>query len=81
MNIYIGNLDYATTETDLREAFSAHGPVDSCRIITDKMTGRSKGFGFVEMGDDHGRAAIEALNGSMVGNRSVKVNEALPKDR
>ena len=80
MNIYVGNLDFNTTESDLRELFSAHGGVDSCRIITDKMTGRPKGFAFIEMEDAGARAAIDALNGQMVGSRTIKVNESQPRE-
>ncbi len=81
MNIYCGNLSYSTTESELREAFMAHGAVDSCRIITDKMTGKSKGFGFIEMSDDAAKAAIGALNGTSLGGNTLKVNESLPKTR
>jgi RNA recognition motif-containing protein len=64
VNIYVGNLSYDTTEDALREEFESFGAVDAVRIITDRDTGRSKGFGFVEMGDDNeARAAIEAING------------------
>ena len=81
MNIYIGNLSYDCTEEDLRTAFSAHGDVDSVRLITDRDTGRSKGFGFVEMpNDDEARAAIDALNGKDMKGREVKVNEARPRE-
>ena len=81
MNIYAGNLSYQMTEDELREAFEAHGAVDSARIITDRDTGRSKGFGFVEMADDsQAQAAIDALNGSDCGGRSLKVNEARPRE-
>lgn len=81
MNLYVGNLSYNTTETDLREAFSAHGEVDSVRIITDRDTGRSKGFGFVEMSDEGAaRAAIDAVNGIELHERTIKVNEARPRE-
>ena len=81
MNIYAGNLSYQMTEDELSEAFEAHGAVDSARIITDRDTGRSKGFGFVEMADDsQAQAAIDALNGSDCGGRSLKVNEARPRE-
>ena len=80
MNIYVGNLSYDCTETDLREAFSAHGEVDSVRLITDRDTGRSKGFGFVEMPNDtEAQAAMEALNGTEMMERTIKVNEARPR--
>jgi cold-inducible RNA-binding protein len=81
MNIYIGNLSYDCTEGDLRTAFSAHGEVDSARLITDRDSGRSKGFGFVEMpNDNEARAAIEAVNGTELMGRTVKVNEARPRE-
>ena len=81
MNIYIGNLSYDCTEADLRTAFSAHGEVDSARLITDRDSGRSKGFGFIEMpNDDEARAAIDAINGTEMMGRTVKVNEARPRE-
>ncbi|MCH8327940.1 MAG: RNA-binding protein [Candidatus Marinimicrobia bacterium] len=81
MNIYVGNLSYSTTEDDLRTSFAAFGDVDSVNIITDRDTGRSKGFGFVEMPDSgHGNAAIEGLNGQEMGDRAIKVNEARPRE-
>lgn len=81
MNIYVGNLSYGLHEDDLRKAFEAHGSVSECRIITDKFTGRSKGFGFVEMdNDDEARTAIEAINGSELDGRPIKVNEARPRE-
>lgn len=80
MNIYVGNLAYQVSETDLQSAFEAHGEVESARIITDRDTGRSKGFGFVEMpNDDEGNAAIEALNGTDLAGRSINVNIARPR--
>ena len=79
--IYVGNLSYNTTETELESMFSAHGSVQSAQIISDKMTGRSKGFGFVEMGsDEEAQAAIAALNGQEVDGRTLTVNEAKPKE-
>jgi len=81
MNIYVGNLSYDCSEEDLRTAFSAHGGVDSARLITDRDTGRSKGFGFVEMPDDgEATAAINALNGTEMMGRTIKVNEARPRE-
>lgn len=81
MNIYVGNLPYSTTEDDLRAAFESHGEVTSCNIIIDKFSGRSKGFGFVEMSDDSAAsAAIEALDGSEMGGRTLKVNQARPRE-
>jgi len=79
-NIYVGNLSYEATEDDLRQAFEAHGEVTSVAIIKDKMTGRSRGFGFVEMSDkNQANAAIQALNLQEVRGRAITVNEAKPK--
>ena len=79
-NIYVGNLSYEATEDDLRQAFEAHGEVTSVAIIKDKMTGRSRGFGFVEMSDKNAAtAAISALNLQEVRGRAITVNEAKPK--
>src|SRR5687768_17017705 len=79
--IYVGNLSYNTTETELESLFGAHGSVQSAHIISDKMTGRSKGFGFVEMASDaEAQAAIAALNGQEVDGRTLTVNEAKPKE-
>jgi len=79
-NIYVGNLSYEATEDDLRQAFEAHGEVTSVAIIKDKMTGRSRGFGFVEMSDkNQANAAIQALNLQEVRGRAITVNEARPK--
>jgi RNA recognition motif-containing protein len=81
MNIYVGNLSYEVGEDDLREAFEAHGEVAAANVITDKFTGRSRGFGFVEMPkDDEARAAIEALNGFDLKGRTLNVNEARPRN-
>jgi RNA recognition motif-containing protein len=80
MNIYVGNLADSVTEDELREAFEAHGQVSSARIITDKFTGRSRGFGFVEMpSDDEAHAAISALNGTELKGQPLTVNEARPR--
>ena len=80
MNIYVGNLSYGMNEDDLRSSFEDHGTVDSAKIIMDRETGRSKGFGFVEMpDDDEARAAIRELNEAMVSGRPLKVNEAKPR--
>jgi cold-inducible RNA-binding protein len=79
MNIYVGNLSYQTTSDELRELFAEHGQVDSAAVIMDRDTGRSRGFGFVEMPDDAGRTAIEALNGTEIGGRRLNVNEARPR--
>lgn len=80
MNIYVGNLSYQTGEEHLRTAFEQYGEVRSAAVIMDRETGRSKGFGFVEM-DDDGAAqnAIEALNGTELDGRQIKVNEARPR--
>lgn len=81
MNIYAGNLSFSMTEDELRDAFSAYGEVSSARIVTDRETGRAKGFGFVEMpNDSEAKAAIEALNGTEIGGRSLNVNEARPRE-
>lgn len=80
MNIYVGNLSYNTSEGNLETMFSEFGTVESVRIITDRETGRSKGFAFVDMPDDQeAMAAIEALNGQEVDGRTLRVNEARPK--
>ena len=81
MNIYVGNLSYSTTEDDLRAAFAEFGAVSSCSIITDKFSGQSKGFGFVEMDDNsEADAAIKALNDKPLGGRNLKVNQAKPRE-
>ena len=80
MNIYVGNISYSTSEDDLRESFGQYGEVTSAKIIADRETGRSKGFGFVEMVDDEaGNKAIEEMNGKEVGGRALRVNMARPK--
>ena len=79
-NIYVGNLSWGTTEDLLRETFEQYGEVLSARIITDRDTGRSRGFGFVEMeAEDEANAAIDALNGQMLDGRPLTVNEARPR--
>ena len=81
MNIYVGNLSYRMDDGELREVFEEFGEVSSARIINDRETGRSKGFGFVEMPDDNAaNNAIEALNGKEVAGRSLRVNEARPRE-
>ncbi len=81
MNIYVGNLSYRMGDGELREVFEAYGEVSSARVISDRETGRSKGFGFVEMPDDNAaNEAIEALNGKEVEGRSIRVNEARPRE-
>jgi RNA recognition motif-containing protein len=80
--IYVGGLPYSTTDDQLQEIFSAHGAVESARVITDKFSGRSRGFGFVEMSSsDEAQKAIQALNGSDLGGRTLTVNEARPQER
>ena len=80
MNIYVGNLPYSTTDAELEQMFAEHGSVDSAKVIIDRVTGRSRGFGFVEMSsDDAGKAAIEALNEKDMGGRALNVNEARPR--
>jgi cold-inducible RNA-binding protein len=78
--IYVGNLSYQTTETDLTSLFEQVGQVDSVNIITDRDTGRSKGFAFVEMGSDDADKAIAQLNGTEVNGRALTVNEARPRE-
>ncbi len=79
-NIFVGNLSFSTTEDELRQMFEAHGQVDRVSIMTDRDTGRSRGFGFVEMtSNEDGDKAITALNGSQIGGRTLNVNEARPK--
>ena len=79
--LYVGGLPYATTEEDLEDLFAEHGTVESARVITDRMTGRSKGFGFVEMGSqEEAEAAAEKLNDSELGSRTLVVNEAKPRE-
>src|SRR4026209_731449 len=80
--IYVGGLPYATTDAQLQEIFSAHGTVESARVISDKFTGRSRGFGFVEMVNaDEAQKAIQALNGTDLDGRNTTVNEATPPER
>jgi RNA recognition motif-containing protein len=80
-NIYVGNLDFATTEQDLRSLFEAYGQVDNVNIAKDKFSGQPRGFGFVEMADEaQGERAIAELNGRQVGSRTLTVNEARPRE-
>lgn len=76
--IYIGNLSFDSTEADIRTLFEQHGAVQSVNLITDRETGRSRGFGFVEM--DSAEEAIKALDGTEIGGRALKVNEARPRE-
>jgi cold-inducible RNA-binding protein len=79
-NIFVGNLSFNTNEDELRQLFEVYGQVDRVSIMTDRDTGRSRGFGFVEMtNNEDGEKAIAALNGSQVGGRTLNVNEARPK--
>jgi len=81
MNIYVGNLSYNVTEEELRDIFSEHGEVSSANIITDKYSGQSKGFGFVEMPtQSEAEAAIKTLNESSLKGRDIKVNQARPRN-
>ncbi|MEJ2717825.1 MAG: RNA-binding protein [Deltaproteobacteria bacterium] len=80
MNIYVGNLAWSSTEDAVRALFEAHGEVESVKIITDRYTGRSRGFGFVEMpNEEEARAAVSALDGKDLDGRALKVNEARPR--
>ncbi|HEY4335045.1 MAG TPA: RNA-binding protein [Puia sp.] len=80
MNIYVANLSFDLQDGDLKDLFTPYGEVSSAKIIMDKMTSRSRGFGFVEMADDvAGKKAITELDGTSVGGRPIKVNEAKPK--
>ena len=79
--LYVGNLPYSATEQSLREAFATSGTVDSVSVITDRDTGQSKGFAFIEMStDQEAQAATQAMNGKMLDGRQIKVNEAKPKE-
>ncbi len=81
MNIYVGNLPFSTTEQDLQQMFGQHGQVSRASIVMDRETGRSRGFGFVEMPDDaEGQAAIAALNGKDMNGRGLTVNVAKPRE-
>lgn len=80
MNIYVGNLPYTATDADLRDTFAQYGDISSVQLITDKFTGESKGFGFVEMSSNsQADAAIKALNGTALKGRNITVNQAKPK--
>jgi RNA recognition motif-containing protein len=82
MNIYVGNLSYSMSEGELRDAFGAFGDVSSVKILMDRETGRSRGFGFVEMpNQSEGEAAISNLNGKDLGGRALRINEARPRER
>ena len=79
MNIYVGNLPFSTTSAELETMFAEFGTVESAKVITDRDTQRSRGFGFVEMPDDAGRTAIQELDGKDMGGRPLTVNEARPR--
>ncbi len=81
MKLYVGNLPWSTTDSDLSEMFAEFGAVNSASVITDRETGRSRGFAFVEMDNDSGKRAMEELNGREVGGRALKVNEANEKPK
>src|SRR5262245_59200082 len=79
--LYVGNLPYGISDSDLQQLFEPHGTVQSAQVIIDRDTGRSKGFGFVEMGSDaEAQAAISAMNGNQIDGRALTVNEARPKE-
>ncbi len=81
MNIYVGNIPYRLGEDDLKEIFQEYGTVESVKIITDKFSGRSKGFGFIEMpNEEEAKKAIEELNEAEVDGRNLRVNEAKPRE-
>lgn len=79
MRLYVGNFPYNTTEKELRELFTEHGDVKSCDVLQDRETGRSRGFGFIEMDDAEAQSAIDALNGRDLGGRSLRVSKAKPR--
>lgn len=81
MNIYVGNLSFSTTQEELENLFSQFGEVESVRIVRDRQTGRSRGFGFVEMNAEQGKIAIQELNGKEFGGRNILVNEAKQQER
>jgi cold-inducible RNA-binding protein len=80
MKLYVGNLSYAVNDSSLRGLFEAYGTVQSATVVVDRDSGRSKGFGFVEMGDEDAKKAMQALNGSQHEGRTIRVNEARPKN-
>lgn len=80
MKLYVGNLSYNTTDSTLNELFSPYGQVESARVITDRDTGSSKGFGFVEMSNSDAQKAMGALNGREIDGRAIRVNEAKPQE-
>ncbi|KFF10532.1 RNA-binding protein [Chryseobacterium soli] len=80
MNIFVSNINYATKEYELHDLFAEFGDVSSAKIVTDRETGRSRGFGFVEMGDEEGKQAIEALNEKEFNGKTLNVSEAKPRE-
>jgi cold-inducible RNA-binding protein len=80
-NLFVGNLPYTTTDEELRALFEAHGSVHSAKVITDRVTGRSRGFGFVEMDPEGAEAAMTALNGKDLGGRPLRVDQANERKR
>ena len=81
MNIYVGNLDFKVDDNELKEIFEEYGSVSSAKVITDKFSGRSRGFGFIEMEDDsEAQKAIDELNGSSINDRAIVVNQAKPRN-
>ena len=78
-SLYVGNLPWSATEDQVRNLFASHGSVSSVKLVSDRETGRARGFGFVEMDDADALAAVEALNGTNFGGRTLRVNEAQPK--
>ncbi|MCH3923470.1 MAG: RNA-binding protein [Bacteroidales bacterium] len=80
MNIYVSHLSYSVTSEDLQKAFEEYGEVSSVKVITDKFTGRSRGFGFVEMNDEDGQKAIDGLNGTSIDNREISVAVSQPRE-
>ncbi|EFK35039.1 MULTISPECIES: RNA-binding protein [Chryseobacterium] len=80
MNIFVSNINYATKEYELHDLFAEFGDVSSAKIVTDRETGRSRGFGFVEMGDDEGKQAIESLNQKEFNGKTLNVSEAKPRE-
>ncbi len=80
-SIYVGNLPFGATEEEVQELFAAHGTVESVRLMVDRETGRPRGFGFVDMADSDAAKAINALNGTDFGGRTLRINEAQPKGK
>ena len=81
MKLYVGNLPWSVTDSELENLFTSIGPVQSARVVMDRDSGRSRGFGFVEMDQQDGARAIQELNGTQLESRELRVNEAQPKER